>query len=146
MIRPALPSDWPQWLPLWEGYNAFYGRPAFDPAITRATWAGFHDPAEPMHALVFEQGGALLGLAHAIFHRSTTQPTPNCYLQDLFTLQAARGQGIGRALMHAVFDLARAAGSRRVYWQTHQANPGRALYDRMGEHRGSIVYVKDLPA
>lgn len=146
MIRPALPTDWPQWLPLWEGYNAFYGRAALDPAITRATWAGFHDPAEPIYALVFERDGALLGLAHAIFHRSTSQPTPNCYLQDLFTAEAVRGQGIGHALIQAVFDLARSAGSRRVYWQTHHSNPGRALYDRLGTHRGSIVYVKDFPA
>ena len=45
--------------------------------------------------------GALLGLAHAIFHRSTTQPTPNCYLQDLFTAPEARGQGVARALIEA---------------------------------------------
>jgi GNAT superfamily N-acetyltransferase len=144
LIRPARAADWAQWLPLWQGYNAFYGRPDFDAAITRATWARFHDPAEPMHALVAERDHVLVGLAHCVFHRSTTMATHNCYLQDLFTAEAVRGQGIGRALIEAAYELARAAGSRRVYWQTHHSNPGRALYDRLGEHRGSIVYVKDF--
>ena len=26
IVRPAVPSDLAQWRPLWDGYNAFYGR------------------------------------------------------------------------------------------------------------------------
>jgi len=53
----------------------------------------FFDDSEPVHALVAEKDGELLGLAHYLFHRSTIQIKPVCYMQDLFTDEAARGQG-----------------------------------------------------
>ena len=95
-IRPIVRSDYQQWLPLWDGYNAFYGRSgatALDPDITAMTWSRFFDAYEPMHALVAENEGRLVGLTHYLFHRSTTSIGPNCYLQDLFTSEAARGKG-----------------------------------------------------
>jgi GNAT superfamily N-acetyltransferase len=147
-VRPLRPADHEAWLPLWLGYNAFYGREgatALDPEITRSTWARFFDPAEPVHALVAECEGRLLGLAHYLYHRSTTRLELTCYLQDLFTAPASRGQGVGRALIAAVDEAARLAGSKRVYWQTHQTNTaGRALYDKVAQHLGFIVYSQDV--
>jgi len=147
-VRPILRGDLDQWRPLWDGYNAFYGRSgptALDEAITSATWQRFLDPAEPVHALVAEQGGRLVGLAHAILHRSTTRLQDVCYLQDLFTAPAARRSGVGRQLIEGVYELARAAGCSRVYWQTMADNAaGRALYDRMAVHKGFIVYAHEL--
>ena len=35
---------------------------------------------------------------------------PNCYLQDLFTSAAARGKGVGRALINGVYEQAKLAG------------------------------------
>jgi GNAT superfamily N-acetyltransferase len=59
-------------------------------------------------------------LVHFLLHRSTTTPTSNCYLQDLFTLETERGKGVGRALIEAVYQYAKQAGCNRVYWQTHE--------------------------
>src|SRR3981081_1935595 len=67
-------------------------------------------------------GEELLGLTHYLFHRSTTALAPTCYLQDLFTAEAARGKGVGRALINGVYEQARLAVSPRVYWQTHETN------------------------
>ncbi|HLX17324.1 MAG TPA: GNAT family N-acetyltransferase, partial [Bradyrhizobium sp.] len=78
----------------------------------------FFDAYEPVHALVAESGGRLLGLTHYLFHRSTTAIAPVCYLQDLFTDNAARGKGVGRALIEGVYEQAKRAGAPRVYWQT----------------------------
>jgi GNAT superfamily N-acetyltransferase len=64
----------------------------------------------------------LVGLAHYIFHRSTIQILPTCYMQDLFTSVAARGRGVGRALTESVYERARSANCGRVYWQTHETN------------------------
>src|SRR6185437_10433292 len=75
------------------------GATALAREITDMTWSRFFDAYEPVHALVAEADGELLGLAHYLFHRSTTAIEPVCYLQDLFTAQAARGQGVGRALI-----------------------------------------------
>jgi GNAT superfamily N-acetyltransferase len=148
-IRPVQPSDFPHWKPLWNGYNAFYGREgatALPDETTRLTWARFFDAYEPMHALVAERDGQLLGLVHFIFHRTTIAPTSNCYLQDLFTLESARGQGVGRALIEEVYRRAEAARCARVYWLTHESNTtARALYDKVAENSGFLVYRKNLP-
>ncbi|HEX4330099.1 MAG TPA: GNAT family N-acetyltransferase [Burkholderiales bacterium] len=145
-IRPAGRDDFARWKPLWDGYNAFYGRAgatALAPEITQMTWARFFDAYEPMHALVAESSGELLGLAHFLYHRSTTQIAPSCYMQDLFTVAQARGKGVGRALIEAVYRHAAAAGSPRVYWQTHETNgTAMQLYDKLAEKSGFVVYRK----
>jgi GNAT superfamily N-acetyltransferase len=147
-IRPVRRADYEGWRPLWDGYNAFYGRSgatSLPEEITRATWERFFDAEEPVHALVAEEEGAIAGLAHYLYHRSTTRLHDVCYLQDLFTAVRLRGLGVGRRLIHAVYDAARAAGCSRVYWQTQVTNqPGRALYDKVAEHRGFIVYSHEL--
>jgi GNAT superfamily N-acetyltransferase len=147
-IRPVAPGDYAQWLPLWDGYNVFYGRSgptALDPEITRTTWERFFDAGEPVHALVAEESGTLLGLAHYLYHRSTTSIGLNCYLQDLFTRSEARGRGVGRALIEAIYAAARAAGSPRVYWQTQETNAtAMRLYDQVAEKSGFLVYRKLL--
>ena len=109
------------------------------------TWARFFDAYEPVHALVAEGEGQLLGLAHYLFHRSTTTIEPTCYLQDLFTSELSRGKGVGKALIEAVYDRAKSAGSARVYWQTHETNlTAMRLYDSVAERSGFVVYRKVL--
>lgn len=147
-IRAIAPTDYDAWRPLWDAYNAFYervGPTALPEEITRATWARFFDANEPVFAIVAEQNGQLVGLTHYLYHRSTTRLHDVCYLQDLFTVNELRGQGIGRRLIGAVCDAARAAGCSRVYWQTHTTNSaGRLLYDKVAAHKGFIVYSHEL--
>ena len=147
-VRPVAQADLAAWTPLWDGYNAFYGRAgptALSPAITAVTWQRFFDPDEPVFALVAESSGRLVGLTHYLFHRSTTRIEPICYLQDLFTAPDVRGQGIGRALILGVYQAAKAAGIHEVYWQTHEANgAGRLLYDKVAKHAGYIVYEQEV--
>jgi GNAT superfamily N-acetyltransferase len=148
LIRPIQEGDRPAWTPLWDGYNAFYGRSgetALAPEITETTWRRFFDPAEPVYALVAEVDGRVVGLTHYIFHRNTTRIELTCYLQDLFTSPAERGRGIGRALIEGVYQQARSAGIHRVYWQTHETNAaGRLLYDKVAKHLGFIVYSYEV--
>jgi GNAT superfamily N-acetyltransferase len=148
-VRFAAPQDFAQWLPLWEGYNAFYGRSgptALAEEITRFTWSRFFDAYEPMRALVAQDdAGRLVGLTHYLFHRSTTSIAPVCYLQDLFTAEETRGKGVGRALINAVYEQAGLAGCGRVYWQTHETNlTAQRLYDKVSKRSGFIVYDTKL--
>jgi GNAT superfamily N-acetyltransferase len=106
VIRPVAPEDFDQWLPLWAGYNRFYGRDVFPNEITHRTWTRFFDAYEPVHCLVAEVAASgknkqILGLVHYLFHRSTIQIQPVCYLQDLFTSEAARNTGVGGRLIEA---------------------------------------------
>jgi GNAT superfamily N-acetyltransferase len=147
-IRQVLREDFPEWKILWDGYNAFYGRQgetALPLEITQLTWSRFFDAYEPMHALVAVGSAGLLGLTHFLFHRSTTLAGPSCYLQDLFTIEASRGRGVGRALINAVYEHAKAGGSNRVYWHTHETNTvAMQLYDKVAEKSGFVVYRKAL--
>ncbi len=148
LIRPVTRDDHAQWLPLWNAYNAFYervGPTALTPEITAMTWSRFFDGYEPVHALVAESKGKLLGLVHYLFHRNTIMIEPTCYLQDLFTVPGARGSGVGRALITGVYERAKAAGASRVYWHTHETNKAAMkLYDKVATHSGFVVYRKQL--
>jgi len=147
-IRPINKFDYEAWLPLWNSYNAFYGRhgpTALDLTITEVTWARFLNDHEPVHAFVAEQNGQLIGLVHYIFHRSTTRLTDVCYLQDLYVNKDLRGAGVGRQLIKAVYDAAKTAGSTRVYWQTQDSNTtARTLYNKVANHLGFIVYSQEV--
>jgi GNAT superfamily N-acetyltransferase len=143
-VRPVAREDFRRWLPLWQGYNAFYGRAgatALPEEVTRLTWSRFFDAYEPVHALVAEDGDDLVGLAHYLFHRMTIFIGPVCYLEDLFTIEAARGRGVGRALINAVRERAGTAAAAQLYWHTHETNAtARRLYDQVAERSGFLVY------
>jgi len=147
-VRDVQRRDFDEWKPLWDGYNAFYSREAITALpeeITNLTWSRFFDGYEPIRAMVAERANKLVGLVHYLFHRSSTGLRSNCYLQDLFTVESARGQGIGRALIEEVYRRAAQAGSGRVYWQTHETNAtAMKLYDKVAEKSGFIIYRKDL--
>ncbi|MGZ2747393.1 GNAT family N-acetyltransferase [Burkholderia stagnalis] len=144
-VRPLEAADEAAWRPLWRAYRQFYNAPLSD-AVFAMTWARLMDPAEPMFVLgAFDDGGTLIGIVHALYHRSCWTEGPYCYLQDLYTAAEARGRGAGGALIEAVYARAREAGASRVYWLTHETNTtARALYDRVATNAGFIQYRKDL--
>jgi GNAT superfamily N-acetyltransferase len=143
-IRPIKPEDFSEWLPLWEGYNTFYKRTVAE-EITATSWKRFLNPVEPMFAMVAEKDGHLVGLVHYLFHRNTSLINDVCYLQDLFTAPEVRGQGIGKLLIEAVYEEAKASGSSRVYWQTHETNEtAKSLYNKVADYSGFVVYRKQI--
>lgn len=145
-VRGVVAADHDAWLDLWRGYQVFYK--ADIPAETsRVTWARFLDPAEPVHAaLAFDAGGAAIGLAHWLMHRSTWAVADFCYLNDLFVAAEQRGAGVGRTLIGHVAADARAAGCAQVYWLTHQTNTtAMRLYDAVATRTGFVHYGKSPP-
>ena len=113
VIRPVGADERAAWEPLWNGYLTFYKATLADSA-SNVAWARFHDSAEPMHLLGAYVDGKLTGIVQYLFHRSTWTPGDYCYLQDLFVDDSARGLGLGRALIEAVYTEAKAKGASRV--------------------------------
>jgi GNAT superfamily N-acetyltransferase len=143
-IRPLVQSDRAGWEPLFEAYLRFY-----DSELPKEqydiTWARFHDDAEPMHVLGAFDDGKMVGIVHAIFHRSTWLPDTTCYLQDLYVDGSQRGRGVGEALIEKVALLARDKNAGRLYWLTQEDNAtARRLYDRVAVAPGFIQYRKPL--
>ncbi|MBX9930396.1 MAG: GNAT family N-acetyltransferase [Methylobacterium sp.] len=140
VIRPVRTDEREPWEGLWSDYLDFY-RASIGPEVRDATWARLHDPLVPLHALVAEVEGRLVGLTHYVYHASAWTVGPYCYLQDLFTAAEARGRGVGRALIEAVAEAARSAGANRIHWLTMEDNAAaRTLYDTLASRSGFIQY------
>lgn len=141
-IRPIEVADERQWRDLWRAYLAFYDTVLPDDTY-RSTFARILDGDHDMVGLMAIAGDDAVGLVHCLNHANFWKPTQTCYLQDLFTTPSARGKGVARALMQAVFVDAAQRGIPDVYWLTAETNyAGRMLYDRVGVKTPFIVYEK----
>jgi GNAT superfamily N-acetyltransferase len=139
-IRDAAPADAAAFNRLWAAYLAFYGID-LAPEVTAATWVRLMDESSPVKARLAEVDGQVQGFAIHLHHPSTWVMTEDCYLEDLYVAEAARGQGLGRALIDDLIALARAKGWGRVYWHTRFDNAkARALYDQYVTSDGHIRY------
>lgn len=141
-IRPVIAADEAPWRALWRDYLAFYQTDLPD-STYRDTFARILAGNSGMFGLQALSGDKALGLVHFLSHQNFWKPGQTCYLQDLFTTPAARGKGVARALMQAVFDRAGRLGIPDVYWLTAETNyTGRQLYDQVGHKTPFIVYER----
>ena len=139
-IRDATPADRAAWDRLWHGFLAYYDT-TLPPAVTESTWSRLMDPACPMKMRLAEVAGVPMGFAIHQNHPSTWVLGNDCYLEDLFVDPAARGQGVGRALIADLTALARSRGWHRLYWNTEITNEtARRLYDSICPDDGHIRY------
>ena len=90
-IRDAEPGDEAAWRGLWSQYLAFYDV-TLTPEVTAATWARLMDPASPMKMRLAVVDGVPVGFAIHMHHPSTWVAGEDCYLEDLFVAEAARGK------------------------------------------------------
>ena len=145
MIRALTADDYPAWLPLWRGYLRFYRGEVSD-EVTLGTFRRLAFGLDGMTGLVAEDPagtGGLDGLAHLVFHPSTWAPQPYCYLEDLFVVPSARGSGLSRQLIDAVYAEADRRGAARVYWETQEYNgAARSLYDLVAHRTSFVVYER----
>ena len=139
-IRTATADDEPAFRTLWAGYLAFY-HVTLPPSVTDQTWARILDPASPLTARLAVVKGQVTGFALHHTHISTWGLGADCYLEDLYLTDAARGLGLGRALMDDLIALARAKGWSRLYWHTDASNArARKLYDSYTPTDGHVRY------
>jgi GNAT superfamily N-acetyltransferase len=141
VIRPLKETDRAQWDALFRAYIRYYREKVADDVID-ATWKRLLNEEDGFLGFVAEQdSGRLAGLAHMVFHRSTWSPTVYCYLEDLFVDIDTRRQGVGRALIEAVYKEADRRGATRTYWATMSDNAAaRRLYDRIGKLSSFVQY------
>lgn len=141
-ISPLTEFDYDRWEVLARGYMTFYSTVRTD-AEYESLWARILERKEILGTGA-RLAGELVGICHYLFHASAWSGDI-CFLQDLFVLESARGKGIGRKLIEHVANEARANGSPRLYWHTHQSNSvARSLYDQVASNSGFIRYEKSL--
>lgn len=141
VIRSALPSDEPVWRRLWREYLEFYAASIPD-EVTNRTWQRILDPDSAVMCIVAEVDGQVYGFANCVVHEHTWETQPVCYLQDLYVMPAARGHGIGSALIEWLRNAMRAEGWARLYWVTREDNAqARRVYDRFTKADDFVRYV-----
>ena len=143
-IRPIRAGDESEWRRLWTGYLVFYESEVSE-EVYQTTFArllkGNEGVDNEYRGFLAEIDGKPVGLVHFLFHRHCWKVENVCYLQDLYADPDVRGQGIGRALIEAVYKAADEAGSPDVYCMTQEFNKvGRRLYDRIGKLTPFIEY------
>jgi GNAT superfamily N-acetyltransferase len=144
VIRSVAASDRADWDTLWAGYLEFY-KTELTQAQTELTWQRLLDDEHGLNGLVAEVDGKLVGLAHFSFTHSTWAENQDLYLEDLFVDPSVRGQGIGKALILTLDEIAREEGSRKVWWETQNYNAtARKLYDSVAELSELVKYVRAI--
>lgn len=143
-IRPLAHSDYEQWLALWQGYLTFY-ETTLSQEVTQATWKKLLSDTAPVHGFGAYQAKTLVGFAHVVLHPNTWNTTDCCYLEDLYVDSIVRGQGVGRALIEAVYEFAADKNCNRVYWTTQVGNKtARKLYDSIAQQTDMVQYRHNL--
>lgn len=132
-IRPAAVDDVPALLALIHDLAAYEREPdaveTTEDDLRRELFGA--DPSAS--ALVAEVDGTVVGMAVWFRTYSTWTGTPGIHLEDLFVQPAARGRGLGRALLAALAAIAVARGYRRVEWAVLDWNePAIAFYGSLG--------------
>ncbi|SFP53898.1 GNAT family N-acetyltransferase [Sphingomonas rubra] len=133
MIRAATPADVPVILALVRELAAFEREPdavkATEPMLAAALF-GERPAAE---AVIAEADGAAVGFALFFHNFSTWTGRRGLYLEDLYVTPAARGRGIGKALLRHLAALAVERGCARFEWSVLDWNADAiAFYRAMG--------------
>lgn len=144
IIRPPRPEERDSWKRLFLAYQKFY-RARVPDKIIEHTWNQLHNPQSNVFGLVAEQDGILIGITHYLFHASTWNDRPSCYLENLFVDKSARGSGAAQMLIEGVEVAAREKNAFRLYLHTQEFNSAaRSLYDTLMPRSSFIVYRKGL--
>ena len=135
-IRWARPGDEAEVLRLVRGL-AIYERAPDAVQTTEAMLTETLFGASPqVFAFLAELDGQVVGLALWFMTYSTWTGRPSLYLEDLFVDDAARGQGVARALMTRLAQEAKARDCARMDWAVLDWNvDAMAFYERIGARR-----------
>lgn len=144
-LAPARPEDATQLASLMDELEQFYGgtpAEALEEKVAQVSEALFSDrPAAD--AMLAWDGDKLVGFASYSYHWPAAGFTTSLFLKELYVAQAYRRSGIGKKLMVALEDLARAKRCSRFEWGTDTDNEAaQQFYASLGASpsSGKLAY------
>jgi ribosomal protein S18 acetylase RimI-like enzyme len=145
-VRLAQPQDLPTVTRLMAAFRDDLGLAApSDAEVERGVERLLGDP-ETEFLIASADGADPAGVAQLRFRYGIWRAGGDCLLEDLYVDERARGAGLGRALVAATLDRARARGCRRVELDVNEANAtAQRLYESFGFSSTSNPYgARDL--
>jgi GNAT superfamily N-acetyltransferase len=145
-IEPVTEDQLETLLPMIADYQRFYGRREVDEERNRSFFRRFIVPSEDGILIAAWGDSGLLGYACLYWHFTSVGATETVLMNDLYVDEAARGGGVGRALIEASAQVARDRGVGRLEWATRPDNAtARRLYDATGAVASTwITYELEL--
>ena len=108
-------------LPLVREYQVFYGaHPNSD--RNRSHFSRLIKQSQEGMQFLALDGNRAVGFATLYFPLSTLSASRGCVLNDLYTVEEYRGQGVGKSLMCHCSSFARLRGFSKMSWQTQTTN------------------------
>lgn len=138
-VRPVRAADAARWRELFAAYGAFYETVFTDEVLDRV-WAQLLAAGSGIDALVAEQGGGVVGIAHYRSHPDTFSGGRDWFLDDLFVDPAARGTRAGRALIEAIAQLSAGTGGSLRWITADDNHTAQALYEKVATRTRWVMY------
>ena len=133
MIRHAVPDDLDAVVHLIAGFRDWWGKEEPSAATIREVAAQLLDHEHTEFLLAFDEGGEAVGVCQLRYRLSVWTGVEDCWLEDLFVSESARGGGHGRELVEAAFESARARGCRRIELDVNEQNTAALrFYESLG--------------
>ena len=149
-VRRASPADSQALAKLLHDFQKEYDEPTPEVAVLAQRYEKLLRTGEMIVLLV---GDGPDGFAQLRFRPTVYSDGLDAYLEELYVVPARRGQGLGRALLEAAMDIARAEGATRMDLGTAETDDAaRKLYEsagftnREGKPDGPVMlyYERDL--
>jgi GNAT superfamily N-acetyltransferase len=141
-IRRAAAGDEQAWLELWTAWQSHMGGSVPDD-VSASAWTQIITPGSGLFALLARSDERALGFANVSATPFAWTGGPILFLQDLYVVPEARGRGLGRSLLQAVYDEADAVGADQVFWMVDEADPDlQAFYARQGIRTPYLRYMR----
>jgi GNAT superfamily N-acetyltransferase len=145
-VEPIAAEQMETLLPLIAAYQRFYEAEEIDDERNRAFFSRFLAPSDDGMLLGAWAGAEILGYACLYWSFTSIAPAATVLMNDLYVIEAARGAGVGRALIEASAAVGRERGAQRLEWATAPDNAtAQRLYDSTGAERSEwIEYELEL--
>ena len=137
-ITQVTSDDLADLLPLMRAYCTFYESEPTDADLRAMATAFLEEGAGGTQLIARDRSGEALGHATMLWSWDTTLAQPLAVMEDLFVTEAARGRGVGAALVEACRQLAAERGIEALAWETAPDNEtAQRLYDGLADRAGT---------
>ena len=149
-ITRVTADDLADLLPLMQAYGAFYESDPSDDELRAMATAFLDEGSGGTQLIARDRSGQALGHATVLWSWDTTLARRLAVMEDLFVAEAARGRGVGAALIEACRELAADRGVEWLAWETAPDNAtAQRLYDGLADRAGTWLAYRlptDVPA